>query len=124
MMNAGTVIRHEDGKLTVDYNTIVMTGLDPELLNKFFNFWYHRAALHYTKGPLIHRGPVRGASSCRVVAVSKKTSQEINEIIVRADAEIRAAIAKYEKSVDSGAEPDTRDDVRVILLKTFSTQDF
>ncbi|MFL5813417.1 MAG: DUF4423 domain-containing protein [Bdellovibrionia bacterium] len=117
LQQARTVKQNENGKFLPTYEKMDMSGMDIELMMQFFKYWYDRATQHYAKVPFAHRGPVRGAGGCRVVAVSQRVSNEINQVILRADAEIRAL-------VDSIPDSEPRDDVRVILLKAFSSQDF
>lgn len=115
MLKAGTLIRTANGKLAVNYDTINMMGTSSKSFNRFRRYWTQRAALRYKDDCYVDRGPVPGKGSCRVVAISQETSHEINEIILRADAEIRMAIARGKESYD---------DVRVIVMNSFSTLDF
>lgn len=115
MLQAGTIIKTVNGKFAVNYDTINMTGTSSKTFNRFRRFWSQRAALRYKDDGYIDRGLIPGKGSCRVVAVSKETGHQINEILLRADAEIRMAIADGTESYD---------DVRVIVMHSLSTLDF
>lgn len=117
MTQVGTVIQLENGKFVPNYEKIDMSGMDLQLLIQFFKFWCDRAAQHYAKVPFEHKGSVRGSGACRVIPVSQRLSLEINQIMLRADAEIRALL-------DKAPEDEPLDDVRIILMKAFSSQDF
>jgi hypothetical protein len=117
MTQRGAVIRLENGKFAPNHHKIEMSGIDLQLLVQFFKFWTDRAANHYAQEPFVHKGTVHGVGACRVIPVSRRLSQEINQIVLRADAQIRSLL-------DKAPQDEPIDDVRVILMKTFSSRDF
>lgn len=115
MLSSETVKRLDNGKYAPTFHAIETAGIDAKLICKMFHHWHSQAAHFYTKGSFDFQGsaPCRGAM--RVAPVSREVSQKINEVIVRTEAEIRDILEKG---------PESYDDVRVILLGTFSTLDF
>lgn len=118
MLQVGTVTKTQENKYVRTYRSMDANGADLKLLLKFFQFWFNRASSHYGKDEVISNGPVRGVGFCRVAAVTEQASQQINEILVRASTEIATLLETQAN------DEDLCNDVRVIVLKTLSTQDF
>lgn len=116
MVASETIVRNErTGKYAVTYNTIETSGVERKLVANMFQFWAERVASYYSKGDFSFRGPVRTRGAVRVVPVSQEVSRQINDIILRADTEIRAVLDQSNKG--------PYDDVRVIVQGAYSTLD-
>lgn len=116
MEKAGTVRCNANGKYVLTYDALLLPGSEKGSHFKFYKYWSERASRRYADDHAINRSPVKGAGLCRVVAVSQSTSKKLNDILVRADAEIRTLL--------ENSSPEPCDDVRVISFNIFSTQDF
>lgn len=114
MLDAGSLAQDETGKYKTTYTSIDMSGLHPKSLSNMCKFWHEQTARYYSKGDFSHRGPVVTRGMVRVAPVSQKTSREINDILLRTNAEIQMALEKGDEMYD---------DVRVILFGSLSTLD-
>ena len=114
MLKVGTVVQDEKLKFKPTYNTIDISGVSPKDLANLFKYWHERMVRFYSKGDFSHRGPVRTRGGVRIAPVSQKTSQQINEILLRTSSEIQMTLENGD---------DDFDDVRVIIWGSMSTLD-
>lgn len=114
MLMAGTLVPDGQGKYQVNYQTINTDGLSPSAMNEMKFFWANRGAIRFSGDEPISRGPVPGIHAYRVVATSAESMRKINEVLMRASDQILAILE---------ADPLPAEDVRVVLLQTFSTAD-
>jgi len=103
MVAVQLIAQTPNGKFQITQKILPTLAGNSSLQSKTFQYWLERAALHSSAS---------GPTSCQVIPASRETVRMINDILLRADFEIRLALEKSTGPYE---------DVRVILLKTFST---
>ena len=113
-LSLGIVTQQADGKYFPTYITINTTSSDAQSAAITLQYWNKRAGERIGDGEFLSRGAAKSFSSYRVAAMSKATMQRTNEILMRAFHEVTTILE---------ADDATPEEVRVLLLHSYSSKD-